>query len=168
MQMYFEITDAESVAKIDAAMKPIHEFDEKLNALQKQYDADKPYVFNSLDRGLEFSCLWFENYPLHLDTEKEFKVTSEKYKTGYELRPRKSNKKFYTEFMSGLTGVNYKNLKAALFGNEKCRPSIACMKKGDVYYIDSTMDIVLAYRELTASEYKVLTEAQGQSHDNSN
>lgn len=165
MQMYFEITDAESVAKIDAALKPIHDFDEKLYALQKQYAADKPYVFNSLDRGLEFSFLWFKSYPLHLDTEKEFKVSSEKYKTGYELRPRKSNKKFYTEFMSGLTGVNYKNLKITLFGDEKCRPSISYMKKDDVYYIDSTMDIVLAYRELTASEYKLLTEAQEQGHE---
>lgn len=165
MQMYFEITDAESAAKIDAAMKPIHDFDEKLHALQKQYAADKPYVFNSLDRGLEFSYLWFENYPFHLDTENEFKVSSDKYKTGYVLRPRKSNKKFYNEFMNGLTGVNYNNLKAVLFADEKCRPSISYIKKGDVYYIDSTMDIVLAYRELTASEYKLLTEAQEQSHD---
>ena len=148
MQMYFEITDAESVAKIDAAMKPIHDFDEKLHALQKKYVADKP-----------------EAYPLHLNTEREFKVSIEKYKTGYELRPRKSNKKFYSEFMSGLTGVSYNNLKAVLFGDEKCRPSLSYTKKGSVYYIDSTMDIALAYRELTASEYKDLTEAQEQSHD---
>ena len=165
MQMYFEITDAESVAKINAAMKPIHDFDEKLHALQKKYVADKPYVFNSLDHGLEFSYLWFEAYPLHLNTEREFKVSIEKYKTGYELRPRKSNKKFYSEFMSGLTGVSYNNLKAVLFGDEECRPSLSYMKKGNVYYIDSTMDIALAYRELTASEYKDLTEAQEQSHE---
>lgn len=165
MQMYFEITDADSVAKIDAAMKPIHDFDEKLHALQKKYGADKSYVFNSLDRGLEFSYLWFEKYPTHLDTKKEFKVSSEKYKTGYELRPRKSNKKFYSEFMNGLTDVTYSSLKVVLFADEKCRPSISYTKKGDVYYIDSTKDIVLAYRELTASEYKTLTEAQEQGRE---
>lgn len=160
MQMYFEITDAKSVAKIDEALRPIHTFDSKLHALQKKYGADKPYVFNSLDRGLEFSCFWFENYPLHLDTEKEFKVSSEKYKTGWEVRPRKSNKKFCSEFMEGLEGVNYKALKIALFENEKCRPSISYTKKDNAYYIDSTMDIVLAYKELTASQYKSLTSEE--------
>ncbi|QCS11844.1 hypothetical protein E3H47_04620 [Acinetobacter radioresistens] len=157
MQMYFEISDAESVAKIDEALLPIHAFDSKLHALQEKYGADKPYVFNSLDRGLEFSFFWFEQYPVHLDTEKEFKVSTEKYQTGYELRPRKSNKKFYSEFMKDLERVNYKALKIALFNNEKCRPSISYLKKDGIYYIDSTMDIVLAYKELTASQYKSLT-----------
>ena len=156
MQMYFEITNAESVAKLDEALKPINTFDSKLHALQKKYGADTPYVFNSLDRGLEFSCFWFEKYPLHLDTEKEFKVSSEKYKTGWEIRPRKSNKKFYSEFMEGLEGVNYNGLKAILFNNEKCRPSISYTKRGNAYYIDSTVSIVLPHKELTASQYKSL------------
>ena len=160
MQMYFEITDAKSVAKIDEALNPIHTFDSKLHALRKKYGADKPYVFNSLDRGLEFGYFWFENYPMHLDCEKEFKVSSEKYKTGWEVRPRKSNKKFYSEFMEGFDGVNYDALKVALFGKNKCRPSISYMKKDDAYYVDSTMDIVLAYKELTASQYKSLTSEE--------
>lgn len=164
MQMYFEVTDKESVAKLDLALKPICDFDEKLHALQKKYSANKPYVFNSLDRGLEFSCFWFENYPLHLDTEKEFKVSSEKYKTGWEVRPRKGNKRFYSEFMKGLEGANYTALKIALFDNEKCRPSISYIKKDNAYYIDSTMDIVLGYRELTASQYIESTK-QEQSND---
>lgn len=167
MQMYFEITDAESVAKIDEALKPIHAFDSKLHALQKKYGADKPYVFNSYLHGLEFSCFWFESYPLHLDTEKEFKVSSEKYKKGWEIRPRKSNKKFYAEFMGDLEGVNYTALRIALFDNEKCRPSIFYTKKDDAYYIDSTMDIVLAYKELTASQYKSLTSVEEPTNDQS-
>ena len=162
MQMYFEITDAKSVARIDEALKPINAFDEKLHSLQKKYGADKPYVFNSLDRGLEFSYLWFEQYPFHLDTEKEFKVSSEKYKTGYELRPRKSNKKFYSEFMEDMTGVDYNSLKIALFGESKGRMSISYLKKGNAYYIESSLDIVLEYRELTGSEYKLLIESQEQ------
>ena len=160
MQMYFEITDAESVVKLDEALKPIHTFDSKLHTLQKKYGADKPYVFNSLDRGLEFSYFWFEKYPLHLDTEKEFKVSSEKYKTGYELRPRKSNKKFYSEFMEGLEGVNYSKLKEVLFNTEKRRTSISYMKKDNAYYIDSTVNIVLPHKELTASQYKSLTNEE--------
>lgn len=165
MQMYFEITDAESVAKIDEVLKPIHTFDSKLHALQKKYGADKPYVFNSLDRGLEFGYFWFEKYPLHLDIEKEFKVSSEKYKTGWEVRPRKSNKKFYSEFMEGLEGVSYKALKIALFDNEKSRPSISYTKIDNAYYIDSTMDIVLAYKELTASQYKSLIGVKEPAND---
>lgn len=165
MQMYFEITDAESVAKLDEALKPINTFDSKLHALQKKYGADTPYVFNSLDRGLEFGYFWFEKYPLHLDTEKEFKVSSEKYKTGYELRPRKSNKKFYSEFMEGLEGVNYNDLKAVLFNNQKCRPSISYTKKDNAYYIDSTVSIVLPHKELTASQYNNLISVEDEAND---
>ncbi|MBB4836884.1 hypothetical protein [Acinetobacter schindleri] len=165
MQMYFEITDAKSVAKLDKALEPINTFDSKLHALQKKYGADTPYVFNSLDRGLEFGYFWFEKYPLHLDTEKEFKVSSEKYKTGYELRPRKSNRKFYSEFMEGLEGVNYNSLKAVLFNNEKCRPSISYTKKDNAYYIDSTVSIVLPHKELTASQYNNLISVEDEAND---
>lgn len=158
MKMYFEISSAKCVAKIDQALKPIYAFDEKLHALQKKYGADKPYVFNSLERGLEFSYLWFESYPLHLNTKDEFKVSSEKYKTGYELRPRKSNKKFYSEFMQDMQNVDYSELKSVLFGGNKHRLSISYLKKGDVYYIESDTDILLSYRELTGTQYKKAVE----------
>lgn len=157
MQIYYEITDPISVAKIDEALKPIHNFDEKLHALKKLYGADNTYVFNSLDRGLEFSYLWFEKYPLHLDTEKQFKISTEKHKTGYEVRPRKGNKKFYAEFMSDMENVNYSELMATLFNNHRCRPNITYVKKDNAYYIESDINIVLNHRELTASQYKALT-----------
>lgn len=158
MQMYFEISDAESIAKIDAALNPILNFDEKLLALKNKYKADQTFVFNSIDRGLEFSYLWFKDYPLHIDTLNEFKVSSEKYKTGYGLRPRKSNKKFYSEFMKDLEDVDYSALKLALFGDIKCRPSISYSKRNGLYYIDSTLDLVVGYKELTASQYIELIE----------
>lgn len=156
-QMYFKITDSRSIAKLDEALKPIQVFDEKLHALQKQYAADTPFVFNSLDRGLEFSYLWFEEFPHHLDTQNEFKVSTEKNKSGYELRPRKSNKKFYAEFMADLENVNYNAFKLALFGTERIRPSIEYLKKDQVYFISSTANIVLPCKELTASQYNALT-----------
>jgi len=154
--MYFEVSNPDCVAKIDAALEKIKAFDEKLYSLEKKYGANTSYVFNSIDRGLEFSYLWFENYPLHLDLEKCFKIAQVKYKTGYEIRPRKSNKEFYNDFMGNMVGVNYDQLKSVLFGKEKCRPSMSYVKINDCYYIESDHDLFVAYRELTASEYKKL------------
>lgn len=155
-QMYFEIKDAESVAKIDEALKPIQVFDEKLYLLQKKYGADTPFVFNSIDRGLEFCCFLFKELPLHLDTKNEFKLSFNKNESGYELRPRKSNKKFYAEFIKDLENVNYEALKLALFGNTQIRPSITYLKKDQVYILTSCSNIVLPHKELTATQYKNL------------
>lgn len=159
MIKYFEISDEESINKINSALNPINNFDEKLHALKKKYKADGTYVFNSLDRGLEFSCLFFEKYPIHLDCKKEFKVSSEKYRTSYELRPRKSNKKFYSEFMRHMDGVDYKQLQAVLFGEvPRGRLSMEYTYRNDKWYISSSRDIVLDYRELTGTEYQEITK----------
>ena len=152
-QMYFKISDKNSVAKLDEALKPIQKFDEKLFELQKKYKVDTPYVFNSLDRGLDFSCLSFKEFPTHLDTKTEFKISSEKGKKGFEARPRKTNKKFYAEFNQDLEDVNYTAFKLALFGDVHARPSIEYLKKDDSYFIASTRNIILPNTELTASQY---------------
>lgn len=152
-QMYFKISDSGSVAQLDNALKPIHAFDEKLYALQQQYRADTPFVFNSLDRGLDFSCLWFKEFPHHLDTKTEFKVSPNKEKTGYDVRPRKSNKKFYSEFIKDLENVHYEALKLALFGNTDGRSGIEYLKKDQEYFVSSSANIILPNIELTFTEY---------------
>lgn len=159
MIKYFEISDKDSINKINEALKPINDFDEKLHKLQKKYKADKPYVFNSIDRGLDFSYLYFEKYPIHLDCEKEFKISSEKYRTGWEVRPRKSNKKFYAEFMKDMENVDYKQLQQVLFGEIlKGRIKIEYTYRDDKWYILSSRDIVLGYKELTGTEYQEITK----------
>ena len=158
MIKYFEVSDKDSINKINEALKPINNFDEKLHKLQKKYKADKPYVFNSIDRGLDFSYLYFEKYPMHLDTKKEFKISSEKYKTGWEVRPRKSNKKFYAEFMQGMENVDYKELQQVLFGEiPKGRLKIEYTYRDEKWYLASSHDIVLGYKELTGTEYQKIT-----------
>jgi hypothetical protein len=157
-QMYFEISDKESVAKLDEALKPLQAFDEKLYALQKKYKVDTPFVFHSLDRGMDFSCLWFKDFPTHLDTKNEFKISSEKGKEGFEARPRKANKKFYAEFYQGLENATYTAFKLALFGDSNVRPSIEYLKKDQSYFISSSRDIVLPNTELTASQYNASTK----------
>ena len=154
IQMYFEITDKDAVSKIDDALKPINTFDEKLLAVQKKYGADAPFVFNSIEGGLSFSCLWFKQYPEHLDTKSEFKVSKGKNNEGYELRPRKSNKDFYSEFSKDLEDASYKPLMLALFGDEKESHCLLYSKKENAYFISSTANILLPYRELTATEYR--------------
>lgn len=156
--MYFEISDSEAVAKLDKALKPAELFDEKLYTLQVKYKVDTPYVFNSLDRGLEFSCFWFKEYPLHLDTEKEFKISTEKHKPGYEIRPRLSNKKFCAEFFKDMQNVTYDELKMILYGDKHIRPTIEFLKVGDAYYLASNANILLPNKELTASQYTAALE----------
>lgn len=152
--MYFEVSDQESISKIDEALKPINIFDQKLLVVQKKYGADNPLVFNSLEGGLSFSCLWFKEYPDHLDTKNEFKVSKGRNNEGYEVRPRKSNKDFYTEFAKDLEDVDYKCLLLTLFGDEEPKQSIQYTKKESSYIISSPISILLPCRELTATEYK--------------
>lgn len=155
MKFYFEISTKRAVELIDDALIKINTFDEKLLQLKNKYKSDKEHVFNSLDRGLEFSNLWFKNYPMHLDCEKEFKITSEKWKDGWEIRPRKGNKKFYAEFIKGMEGVNYNDLKEALFGGViKARFSLEYTKVNDKYFISCSEMILLPHKEITASQYK--------------
>ena len=159
MQSYFEINKKQIVELIDEALMPINDFDLKLSQLKLKYKSDKEHVFNSLDRGLEFSNLWFEKYPMHLDCEKDFKITSEKWKDGWEIRPRKGNKKFYAEFMKNMENINYNELKQVLFGGViKARFSMEYTKVGDKYYIACGEMIVLPHKELTASQYKKAIE----------
>lgn len=154
IQMYFEITDPTAVADLDEALKPVNTFDEKLQTLQEKYGADKSYVFNSISRGLEFSSLWFKEFPKHLDTEKDFKVCTDKNKSGYEIRPRKTNKKFYDEFMQGLNDVDYGPLTQVLFGRTLMRQSMEYTRLDQAYYVMTHQKIVLAHKEITASEYR--------------
>lgn len=156
IQMYFEISDQESTSKIDEALQPITTFDQKLYVLQQKYGADNPLVFNSLEGGLSFSCLWFKEYPEHLDTKNEFKVSKGKNNEGYEVRPRKSNKDFYAEFSKDLEDAYYNALMLVLFGDENTSHSITYTKKNESYFISSSKSIVLPNRELTATEYSSL------------
>lgn len=151
---YYEVSQRSSVNAIDNALECIDRFDEKLEYLQKKYKCDSPYVFNSFARGLEFSNLWFKDYPFHLDTKNEFKISSGKYKHGYEARPRKANKNFYKDFMSGMNDANYKKLCLVLFGHDNQKnTNIEFKKVDDKYYISTKYDLVLGYREITATEY---------------
>lgn len=151
---YFKISESEAVAKLDQTLKPTEIFDEKLYVLQKKYNVDTPYVFNSLDRGLDFGYFWYKEYPEHLDLEKEFKISTEKNKPGFEVRPRKSNKKFCAEFFQDLEGVTYEDFKLALYGNTKIRPNIVFLKVGDSYYLSSNANIILPHKELTATQFE--------------
>lgn len=161
MQMYFEVSDKESFNKIKAALEPQKVFYEKLDLLEKQYQAETSLVFHSLQTGLRFSCLWFkqedkENIDLSL-----FKVTySVRNKNtgeyGHEARPRKTNKKFYADFMDGINDVSYLELCKVLFNVDRVSfggLDIAFKERGDKFYFSINRDIVLAYKELTASQY---------------
>lgn len=159
MNYYFEISDKDAVIAIDNALLPINSFDKKLRELKEKYKSDKEMIFNSYDRGLSFSCLAFSDYPWHLDTRNEFKVSAVRHVTCYqwEARPRKANKKFYKEFMEDLDDCLYVNFKQVLYGpiGYNSRRSIEYTKIDNFYYISSSLPIILPHRELTATQYSL-------------
>lgn len=166
MQMYFEISDKDSVEKIKSTLEGQERFYKKLDELEKRYSAETSLIFHTLQRGLSFSCLWFKQEDKdNIDTSL-FKVTySVRNKStgeyGHEARPRKSNKKFYAEFMTGIEDVTYLELCKVLFDVDRIPfggLGIEFKKSNDKYYFSINRDIVLPYREITATEYKTATD----------
>ena len=161
MQMYFEVLDKESVNKIKEALKPQKDFYEKLDSLEKKYEAETSLIFHSLQTGLRFSALWFKQEDKEKIDTSLFKITySVRNKStgeyGHEARPRKTNKKFYKDFMDGINDVNYAELCKVLFNVDRIPfggLGIEWKERGDKFYFSINRDIVLAYKELTATQY---------------
>lgn len=161
MQMYFEVSDKESVNKIKKALKPQSDFYEKLDSLEKKYEAETSLIFHSLQTGLRFSALWFKQEDKEKIDTSLFKITySVRNKTtgeyGHEARPRKTKKKFYTEFMHGINDVSYLELCNILFNVERIPfggLGIEFKERDDKFYFSANRDIVLPYKELTATQY---------------
>lgn len=153
-QMYFEIVDRESIAKLDEALKPVNAFEARLNELVEKYQADDSYVYSSLDGGHSFGFLWYQSYPSHLNLESEFKISLKGVETGFSIEPRKSNKEFYAEFYKGLQDLEFTSLKDSLFGDSSIRTNFSYMRLIDRYLIKSFQKIILGCHALTASQYE--------------
>ena len=166
MQMYFEVSDKEAVSKIKESLEPQKNFYKKLDELEKKYGAETSLIFHSLQTGLRFSALWFNQKDKDKIDTSLFKVTySVRNKAageyGHEVRPRKTNKKFYSEFMDGINDVNYLGLCKILFNVDRVPfggLGIEFKEVGDKYYFSINRDIVLPYRELTATQYKTIVD----------
>lgn len=162
MQMYFKVTDVDSVNKINKALEGQALFYKNLDKLEKKYGAETSLIFHTLQRGLSFSCLWFKSEDKDKIDTSLFKVTySVRNKStgeyGHEVRPRKANKKFYAEFMEGIDDFSYLELCKLLFGVDRIpygRLGIEFKVRDDGYYFSINRDIILPYQELTASQYK--------------
>ena len=162
MQMYFEVSDKNSVDKIKSALVGQANFYEALDKLEKKYGAETSLIFHTLQRGLSFSCLWFKQEDKDKIDTNLFKVTySVRNKStgeyGHEVRPRKANKKFYAEFMQGIEDFSYLELCRVLFNVDRIPYGglgIEYKERDDKYYFSINRDIVLPYKEITASQYK--------------
>lgn len=162
MQMYFEVSNKESVDKIKQSLLGQSIFYESLDKLEKKYGAETSLIFHSLQTGLRFSCLWFKQEDKDKIDTSLFKVVySVRNKStgeyGHEARPRKTNKKFYAEFMQGIEDFSYLELCKVLFNVDRIPfggLGIEFKQRDDKYYFSINRDIVLDYREITATEYK--------------
>lgn len=162
MQMYFEVSDKNSVDKIKSALVGQANFYEALDKLEKKYGAETSLIFHTLQHGLIFSCLWFKQEDKDKIDTNLFKVTySVRNKStgeyGHEVRPRKANKKFYAEFMKGIEDFSYLELCKVLFNVDRIPfggLGIEYKERDDKYYFSINRDIVLPYKEITASQYK--------------
>lgn len=160
MQKYYEISDTESVNKIDAALSASDKFDEKLHLVGEQFNADGYGVHNTLSNGKIFHHIWF--FDESKIDKALFKISKGKPMDGkpiFEARPRKTNKKFYSEFMNDLNHLNYSDLTTTLFGEViRYGADLAFKKKDDKYFVSANFDIVLPHIELTASQYQSAME----------
>jgi len=162
MQMYFEVSNKESVDKIKQSLLGQSIFYESLDKLEKKYGAETSLIFHSLQTGLGFSCLWLKHEDKDkIDTSLFKLVYSVRNKStgeyGHEARPRKTNKKFYAEFMDGIGDFSYLDLCKVLFNVDRIPfggLGIEFKQRDDKYYFSINRDIVLDYREITATEYK--------------
>lgn len=161
MQMYFEVSDKNSVDKIKQALLGQSEFYKNLDAREKKYGAETSLIFHTLQRGLSFSCLWFKQEDKDKIDNTLFKITpnvrnKSTGEYGHEARPRKANKKFYTEFMKGIEDFSYLEFCKVILGVNEIPYGglgIEFKERDDKYYFAINRDIVVAYREITASEY---------------
>lgn len=166
MQMYFEVSEKDVVDKIKECLKPRKDFYAKLDVLEKKYGAETSLIFHSLQTGLRFSALWFKQEDKEKIDTSLFKVTySVRNKStgeyGHEVRPRKTNKKFYSEFMTGINDVSYLELCKLLFNVDRIPfggLGIEFKEVDDKYYFSINRDIALPYRELTATQYMQITD----------
>ena len=165
MQMYFEVSDKDVVAKIKESLAPQEKFYKKLNDLERKYGAETSLVFHSLQTGLRFSCLWFKSEDKDKIDTSLFKVTydvrDKSGEYGHEVRPRKANKKFYADFMDGIHDVGYLDLCKILFNVDRIPfggLGIEFKEIGGNYYFSINRDIVVPYRELTATQYREIAE----------
>jgi len=160
MQKYYEISDAESVNKIDAALSPSNRFDEKLHLVSEQFGADGYGVHNTLSNGKRFHYIWFfDESKIDKTLFKISKGSPMNGKPIFEARPRKTNKQFYSEFMKDLHSLNYSDLTTTLFGEAiRYGADLAFKKKGDKYFVSANFDVVLPHVELTASQYQIAGE----------
>lgn len=158
MQKYYKITNPSAIAKIKEALKARDLFFDNLDKIEKKYGAETSLIFHSFTGGLSFSCLWFkEDDKDKIDTSL-FKVSyhvRNKYgEYGHEVRPRKSNKKFYNDFMSSLKDFSYLFLSGVLFGlSDTPNISIEMTDKDDYWLLSTTIDLILPHEELTATQY---------------
>lgn len=163
MQKYFKIIDSDSISKIKDCLSGRESFYSHLNDLEKKYGADTSLIFHSFTGGLSFSCLWFKQEDKEKIDTSLFKVSynvRNKYGDyGHEVRPRKSNKKFYNEFMSGLNEFTYNEFSKVVFGmNRAPNIGIEMSDKGDFWLLSTSIDIILPHEELTATQYLALSK----------
>lgn len=162
MQKYYQITDAEQVQKIRESLSKRYAFYDRLDELEKKYGAETSMIFHSLQRGISFSCLWFKDADRDKIDTKLFKVTwSVRNKSngeyGHEVRPRKANKKFYADFMSGLEDFSYLAFCKILFNIDRPpNASIEFIDHDDYFLVSADLDLAIPHIELTASQYSEL------------
>lgn len=158
MQKYFKISDFDSIVSIKKSLENRDLFFQNLDELEKNHGAETSLIFHSFTGGLSFSCLWFKQEDKEKIDTSLFKVlynVRNKFGDyGHEARPRKSNKKFYREFMSGLKEFTYDEFSKLCFGlNSAPNIGIEMSDKGDFWLLSTSIDLILPHEELTATQY---------------
>ena len=144
---FYKVVNKELLAPIQAFTAKRSELLGRFSELRKKYNAEYVQYAESAHDGIVFRGLRFK-HPADFDhTLFKYKLFRVADGSDYVCTPRKTNKKFYAEFMQGIEdfdtrplsqllfgadhvefGFNYKNPDAFYFYSEFGRPTCECIE----------------------------------------
>lgn len=151
---FYKVTDSALLPAIKKQLAMRHEIIKKFEQLRVKHNAAFYEFSDSIVFGLRFIGLRFEK-PADFDHGLfKFTISRKGSNSDYLCRPRKANKKFYNEFMSGVTEFDYKLLLDLLFGG--LRANIGFSNKNPNAFYFSVKGVIPTCHciEVTATEYE--------------
>lgn len=153
---HFKISDTSVVESIKNSLAALEAFDKRAAYLCACHSADGILTFTSLDNGKRFSALYFDNVSeIDINLFKVAKGVGGRFKA----RPRKSNKKFYKDFMTGLDDVDLKPFANLLFGTF-WGIDVVYKWVDDVFYVATDSNLIIPAVEITKDEYYSASEKE--------
>lgn len=152
---FYKVTDSATLTAIREQLKLRSAAFKTFQNLLQRYKAELYQYSDSIRFGLNFQGLRFKK-PTDFD-HSLFKFTISSHIDGFDYlcMPRKANKKFYTEFMNGLTEFRYEALINLLFGQKYIDIGFYSKNHDAFYFSVKGINPSCICTEITATEYEL-------------